>query len=339
LQTAASTIEQRAALTYFIPRFISNDKLSLTTSVLIQNSNDVRTFTQHRREGSVQLSQRLSRVYTFQYRIAYRKISLSNLNIDPSLVPILSQSERTGVANFTIIQDKRDNPTDAHNGIYTTLDLSYAPGFLGTQTHFARGLLRNSTYHTFGREFVFARSTQFGMMQRTGGKNDSSSHDSNPIPLAERIYSGGSTSLRAFPEFQAGPRDLVTGFPTGGNAFFANTFELRFPLLGDNFGGVVFHDAGNVYSSIEDLSLRFRQRNLQDFNYMVQSVGFGFRYRSPIGPLGLDFSFSPDAPRFFGLKGTEQQLLDCPNPAVICLPSLPQKVNAFQFHFSLGQAF
>jgi outer membrane protein assembly complex protein YaeT len=339
LQTAASTIEQRAALTYFIPHFISSDKLSLTTSVLFEDSNDIRTYTEHRREGSIQLSQRLSRVYTFQYRVAYRNITLSNLKLETDLLPVLSQPETAGVGNFTIIRDKRDDLTDAHHGSYTTVDLSYAPGFLGTQTHFARGLLRNSTYHLFNRDFVFARSTQFGIIQRTGGKIDSSTSDSNPIPLAERIYSGGFTSLRAFPDFQAGPRDLTTGFPIGGNAFVANTFELRFPLLGDNLGGVLFHDAGNVYSSIDDISLRFRQRNLQDFNYMVQSVGFGFRYRSPIGPISLDFSFSPDAPRFFGLKGTEQQLLDCPASNPVCLPSLVQKVNAFQFHFSLGQAF
>jgi outer membrane protein assembly complex protein YaeT len=339
LQTAASTVEQKAALTYFIPHFVSNDKLSLTTSVLFENSNDIRTYTQHRREGSIQLSQRLSRAYTLQYRYAYRNITLSNVKIDPAVVPILSQPETAGVANFTIIQDKRDNPTDAHHGIYTTLDFSYAPGFLGTQTHFARGLFRNSTYHLFGRDLVFARSTQFGIIQRTGGKNDTTANDSNPIPLAERLYSGGSTSLRAFPDFQAGPRDLTTGFPIGGNAFLANSFELRFPLYGENLGGVLFHDAGNVYSSVEDFSLRFRQRDLQDFNYMVQSVGFGFRYRSPIGPIGLDFSFSPDAPRFYGLKGTEQQLLDCPVSNPVCLPSLVQKVNAFQFHFSLGQAF
>jgi outer membrane protein insertion porin family len=337
LQTAASTIEQRAALTYFIPHFISNDKLSFTTSVLIENANDIRTYTQHRREGSIQLSQRLSRAYTFQYRIVYRNITLSNLKIDTNLVPVLAAPETAGVANFTVIQDKRDDPTDAHHGIYTTLDLSYAPGFLGTQTHFARGLFRNSTYHLFGRDLVFARSTQIGIIQRTGGKNTSPG-EVNDIPLAERIYSGGSTSLRSFPDFQAGPRDLSTGFPVGGNALFANTFELRFPLLGDNLGGVLFHDAGNVYSSIENFSFRFRQHDLKDFDYTVQSVGFGFRYRSPIGPVGLDFSFSPNAPRFYGLKGTLQQLLNCPT-SVVCLPSVVQKVNAFQFHFSLGQAF
>jgi outer membrane protein assembly complex protein YaeT len=340
LQTAASTIEQRASLTYFIPHFISNDKLSLTTSALLEDSNDIRTFTEHRREGSIQLSERLSRSFTFQYRVAYRHITLSNLKIGEGVLPVLAQPETAGVANFTIIHDRRDDPTDAHHGSYTTLDLSYAPGFLGTQTHFARGLFRNSTYHLFGRDFVFARSTQFGVIQRTGGKNDATTTDLNPIPLAERLYSGGSTSLRAFPDFQAGPRDGITGFPVGGNALLANTFELRFPLFGDNLGGVLFHDAGNVYSSIDDVSVRFRQHanNLQDFNYMVQSVGFGFRYRSPIGPISLDFSFSPDAPRFYGFKGTEQQLLQC-SIDKNCPAGVGQKINAFQFHFSLGQAF
>jgi outer membrane protein insertion porin family len=333
LQTAVSTIEQRAALTYFVPHFISNEKLSVTATVLYDDSSDIRTYTAHRREGSVQLSQRLSRAYTFQYRLIYRNVTLSNLKITEGAVPILSQPETAGIANFTIIEDKRDDPTDAHHGIYTTVDLSYAAGFLGSQTHFARGLFRNSTYHPLGRTLVFARSTQFGMIQRTGGKNDGVG-DVNDIPLAERIYSGGSTSLRAFPDFQAGPRDLTTGFPIGGNALLTNTFELRFPLFGDNVGGVLFHDAGNVYTNIQDLSFRFRQRNLADFDYMVQSVGFGIRYRTPIGPFRADFSFSPDAPRFFGLKGTIQDILEGQT-----LPSVVQKINAFQFHFSLGQAF
>ena len=325
VQTAASTIDQRAALTYFIPQFVSKERLSLTTTLLVENSNDIRTYTAHRREGSVQLSQRLSRAYTFQYRLVFRNVTLSNLKIDNLLVPLLSQPETVGLGEFSIIQDKRDDPTDAHRGIYTTIDLSYAPGTLGSQTHFARGLFRNSTYHLFGRDLVFARSTQFGLISRIGGRPS--------IPLAERIYSGGSTSLRAFPDFQAGPRDPTTGFPLGGNALFTNTFELRFPLFGDNLGGVLFHDAGNVYSSLGDFSFRFRQRNIDDFNYMVQSLGVGIRYRTPIGPVRLDLSFSPNAPRFFGLKGTEQDLID--NNAVATV----QKINAFQFHFSLGQAF
>jgi outer membrane protein insertion porin family len=325
LQTSVSTIEQRAVLTYFIPQFVSHENLSFTATALIENSNDIRTFTAHRKEGSVQVGQKLSRAYSLQYRLVFRNVTISNLKINQLLIPLLSQPETVGLGEVSLIQDKRDDPTDAHRGIYTTLDLSYAPSALGSQTEFARGLFRNSTYHPFGRDIVFARTTQLGLITRTGGRPG--------IPLAERIYSGGSTSLRAFPDFQAGPRDLTTGFPLGGNALFANTFELRFPLYGDNLGGVLFHDMGNVYSSLNAFSLRFRQSNLSDFNYTVQSAGIGIRYRTPIGPVRLDFSFSPNAPRFFGLKGTEQDYI---NGTAI---STVQKINAFQFHFSLGQAF
>jgi outer membrane protein assembly factor BamA len=140
-------------------------------------------------------------------------------------------------------------------------------------------------------------------------------------------------SNRAFPDFQAGPRDLETGFPIGGNALFLNTIELRFPLVGDNLGGVLFNDMGNVYSSLSQISLRFRQRNLQDFDYAVQAFGFGIRYRTPIGPVRADFSLSPNSPRFFGFKGTQDQLLFGGGQQVV------QRINVFQFHISLGQAF
>ena len=325
VQTSLSTIEQRGAVSYFIPQFVYHDNLNLTATALVENSNDIRTFTAHRREGSIQLGQSVSRALTLQYRLVFRNVSLANVKINQLLVPLLSQPETVGMGEFSIIQDKRDNPADAHRGMYNTLDLSYAPGFLGAQTQFGRLLARNSTYHPLGRDWVIARSTQFGIITRTGGRPS--------IPLAERLYSGGSTSIRAFPDFQAGPRDLTTGFPLGGDALFINNTELRFPLVGDNFAGVLFEDAGNVYSNIEDFSFRFRQRNLEDFNYMVQDLGFGIRYRTPVGPLRVDFSFSPDAPRFFGLKGTLQDYLNGTAIATV------QKINAFQFHISLGQAF
>ena len=112
-----------------------------------------------------------------------------------------------------------------------------------------------------------------------------------------------------------------------------NTVELRFPLIGDNIGGVLFNDIGNVYSSLGDISFRFRQRDLQDFNYGVQSYGFGIRYKTPVGPVRVDLSLSPNSPRFFGFQGTQEQLLFGGGQQVV------QRINVFQFHISLGQAF
>ena len=45
---------------------------------------------------------------------------------------------------------------------------------------------------------------------------------------------------------------------------------------------MLFHDLGNVYKDVGDISFRFHQNNNQDFNYAVQAAGFGIRYRTPV---------------------------------------------------------
>jgi outer membrane protein assembly factor BamA len=161
-------------------------------------------------------------------------------------------------------------------------------------------------------------------------------HSDADVPFPERFFAGGVTSHRGFPDNQAGPRDSLTGFPVGGKALLMHNTELRFPLLGDNVRGVLFHDAGNIYTRFSDISFRFRQRDLQDFDYMVHAVGFGFRYRTPIGPIRLDLAYSMNSPRFMGLKGNFEDFLD---PNLPNVTFVEQRISRFQFHFSLGQLF
>ena len=334
LRGRVSTIEQRALASYTAPHFLSHDNLALSYVALFDHSLDVRTFAARRWEGSVQLAQRFTRSRTFLYRFSYRRVTVDEgtLKIAPSLVPLLSQPARIGMLSGTYVVDRRDDPIDAHKGTYNSIDLGLASKGFGSQSNFLRLLARNSTYHRLSPKLVLARGLTFGWLQsyhEPAGLVD----PTQDIPLAERLFAGGASSIRAFPDNQAGPRDLKTGFPLGGKALLINSTELRFPLLGDSLGGVLFHDAGNVYSGIEDVSFRFRQRDKTDFNYMVHAVGFGFRYRTPIGPLRLDLAFSPNSPRFFGFKGTQEQLLL--GQGVLT----DQRINRFQFHFSLGQAF
>ena len=325
LQTRFSTIEQRALLSYTAPQFLGYENLTLTISGLFDNSKDIRTFAERRWETAAQLSEKLTRANSVQYRVTFRRVTLNDIVISPELIPQLSQPERVGMFSTTFIQDRRDDPINSHRGIYNTIDVGIALRQLGSQTEFTRLLMRNSTYHPIGRDIVLARTLQFGWIQRLSGLPE--------IPLAERFFAGGATSNRAFPDNQAGPRDLETGFPLGGDALLMHSTELRFPLAGENLGGVLFHDMGNVYSDVRDISFRFRQENVQDFDYMVQSVGFGIRYRTPIGPIRVDFSFSPDSPRFYGFQGTFDQLLAGTGVKT------NQRINIFQFHFSLGQTF
>ena len=327
-QSRASILEQRAVLTYQAPQFRGNQNLNLLFSAIFDDSRDVLTFDARRREGSVQLGQKLSKASTLLYRFTFRRVSVSNLKISSiELIPLYSQPTRIGILAVNYIQDRRDDPVDSHRGVYSTLDLGWAAKSFGSQTAFTRFLAHNATYHPigFGSRLVLARSITFGWEQRLSGPQD--------IPLPEKFFAGGAQSHRGFPENQAGPRDPETGFPLGGKALLMNQVELRFPLIGDNVRGVLFEDAGNVYSGLNSVSLRVRQRGLQDFNYMVHAVGFGVRYQTPVGPIRLDLGYSINPPRFFGFKGTQQQLLLGTGQLT------NQQVGHFQFHFSLGQAF
>jgi outer membrane protein assembly complex protein YaeT len=334
-QGRLSTLQQRAAFSYFVPRIFDHPQFDATFSILYDDTHDVRTFRSVRREGSAQVLQRVSKPLTLFYRFSYREVTASQLKIDPLLLPLLAQSVRVGIASFNLVQDRRDDPIDPHKGIYNTLDLGLASKIFGSETSFVRVLGRNATYYKLGQKIVLARQTQFGVMPAFDIPPNSDPTD--PIPLPERFYGGGGNTHRGFPENQAGPRDLLTGFPLGGSALFFNNTELRFPLYGANVSGVLFEDAGNIFSTLGKLSFRVDQRDVSDFNYMVHAVGFGIRYRTPVGPVRADLAYSINPPQYNGFPGNYAQLVQC-SVNNTCQSSL-QQISHFQFFFSIGQAF
>jgi outer membrane protein insertion porin family len=340
LRTRVSTLDQHALLNYSWPRFQGSDNLNVSFTGLFEHSRDIRTFDFTRAEAAAQLSQRLTKATTLFYRLAYRRVAVTDLKITPFLIPQLSQPVRVGIASINLVEDRRDDPVDPHKGLYNTVDLGLAEHVLGSQRDFVHVLVRNATYHPIGKRLVFARSTEIGDIASFHYFGD----PVDAIPLAERFFGGGGNSDRGFPEDQAGPRDTATGFPLGGNALFFNQHELRFPLIGDNIGGVLYHDMGNVYSSFDHITFRTSQHGVQDFDYMVHAVGFGIRYRTPVGPLRVDLGYSINPPYFYGFKGTQDQLLvagvnPCPAPAGSPYSCVVQNVSHFQFFFSIGQTF
>ena len=323
----ASNIQQRLLVSYLAPQFLGNDKFNLTFSSLLDHSLDVRTYASTRTESSVQLGQKVGRTVSVQYRGTARFVFIdqSSLKIGPSLIPIYSQPVKTIAVSSSIVQERRDDPIDSHRGMHNVLDFGFAPAFSKSSTNYTRMVARNSTYHPVRKEVTFARSTNFGWLHNL---------DNAPVPLPENFYAGGASTHRGFPDNQAGPRDKTTGFPVGGGAFLFFQHELRFPLIGRTVGMVAFHEMGNVYSSLDSVSLRYQQKNRQDFDYMVQAAGLGFRLKTPVGPMRLDFAYAPNSPRFVGFVGTRDELIHRTGTY-----NVPMRVNPFQFHFSIGQAF
>lgn len=369
LKLRYGNLEKLALLGFTEPRWFDSPKLILDFTTFYQQTNDVSTFTATRAEGAAQLRQILDRATTLLYRLIYRRVSTSNLVIAPGQVPLFSQPVRVGMPAFSYVRDTRDNPIDSHKGSFSTSDLGVASSIFGSQTNFVRWVVQNSTYYQFDRRrWVFARNTRIGIEEPFAGTSAAvvapgpgAPPPSSFIPLPERFFAGGATSLRGFGVNQAGPRDLATGLPLGGEALFINNLELRtpplaLPYVGNNLSLVVFNDVGNVFTTPNAMvtSLyKFYQPNRQtclnpavpncNFNYMSFAAGAGIRYRTPIGPVSVDvaYNFNPPA---FPVSAPIQ-----PVPPTNCSPSFPvtgqcvapfsSVLRHFNFFFNIGQTF
>jgi outer membrane translocation and assembly module TamA len=134
------------------------------------------------------------------------------------------------------------------------------------------------------------------------------------LPASQRFFAGGSTTVRGFNVDQLGTPAVLdkNGLSNGGNGVIILNGEVRttvahdFLKRGGDLGVVGFVDAGNVFAKAGDLSL----------NQLLGTVGFGVRWKSPIGPVRLDIGFKV-------------------NPRLIA--GVPESRTGW--HFSIGEAF
>src|SRR6185437_16156030 len=99
--------------------------------------------------------------------IAGWKHNLVN-TINVEQIPLLSQPTRVSGFGVTYARDRRNNPADASRGTFNTIDVSDAIQSIGSSASFLRVYMQNSSFHSFGRAFVFARSVRFGFEQPFG---------------------------------------------------------------------------------------------------------------------------------------------------------------------------
>jgi outer membrane protein insertion porin family len=342
LKARASTLQYRAVVSYTANNFLNNKKLSWQMTGFADKSQDINTFTSTRLEGAFQVVEVLSPSSSLAYRYFYRRVEASEIKVNPNEIPLLSQPTRVSGIGITYGRDRRDYPADPKRGTFNTIDVSNAFRALGSGASFFRGYFQNSSFHTFGRAFVFARSVRFGIEQTWGNtvQPDDPTCLSNggtgttpsciTVPLPERFFAGGGTSLRGFGLNQAGPRDPTTGFPVGGLALLAFNQELRFPmrlpLIGNRLGGTVFYDAGNVYTDVNHISFAWKPPGNNNLAYFSHTVGFGVRYPTPVGPVRVDFGY---------------QLNPANYQATIAPSTVPQtfRLPHFQFFFNIGPIF
>jgi outer membrane protein insertion porin family len=280
-RTRDSFKEQRAEISYKEPRLFNRD---LETYLILYADNLKRvSFDTFQNNIALQVLKRVHRLDSYYFRYNFQTVDLSNILVNPQAVGFPGQNLGTlklSSLSTAWLRDTRDDPFNPTAGRFNTLNLKVTAKPIGSETNFVSFYGQTQGNWKVAEGPVMAASLRVGLTKPFGSTPE--------VPISERFFAGGSTTLRGYAQDMAGPLDPTnvdpnTGepLPLGGNAMIIVNLESRIPVSG-NLTFAPFYDTGNVFSRISSIRLSSFTHNL----------GFGFRYKTPFGPIRLDFGFN-----------------------------------------------
>ena len=320
-------LEYRVATTYREPRAFDSDS-DVTLGVAAEQAS--RTgFNFSRRVASLQVLQRVSSQISVSERYSLERTGLGD--VDPTIIGPADQvtvdrlfpQVRLSIVSSGGAWDRRDDAVDPSRGTLSSANIDLAARSLGSQVGFTKVFVQTSAYRSISARprTVFAGRAELGLARgfERSTINPISGEPvvTTDIPVSQRFFAGGSTTVRGFEIDRLGVLDapgtpgVITsdGLSLGGNGVVILNAELRTSigrLAGREFGIVGFTDAGNVFRKASDI----------DLSRLRATVGFGVRYNSPLGPVRLDFGFKTDRQTIGG-----------------------QLESAWEYHLNIGEAF
>ena len=273
LYTKLSKVEQRLRLAYTDPWFFGRDRpLKIITTYdkldFWAGTADNVIYTVQGPAVSVGTERKFTRNLKGELYYDGSYYDMRSIKSDAVLSDLDSADLFVSALRPGLIYDTRDNPADPRSGTLAGATVKLASGLFMSEADFLKVTMNLNKYHPLGKRVVIALSGRAGLAQGWG--------KSSYLPIEERYFLGGSTSVRGYTPNTLGPKG-AGGDPTGGNAFAMANVELRINVWG-SLGVVAFLDAGNVWQKIGEM----------DFSLRYAS-GMGLRYNTPVGPLRLDY--------------------------------------------------
>jgi outer membrane protein insertion porin family len=174
--------------------------------------------------------------------------------------------------DYTMSRDTRDRFFNPTRGNKTTVTPYFAGGPLGGQTDLFGAKIRSGQYWPLIGGMIFNIRGQVETVENYG--------DSEFVPIFDRLFLGGSYTLRGFEFRDVGPKDPITGDPLGGKSSAYATAELNYPIW-KQIRGAVFYDWGVVNVDAMDFDPALYNDNW----------GLGIRLDLPGFPLHLDYAW------------------------------------------------
>jgi outer membrane protein assembly complex protein YaeT len=284
--------EYRALVAFHEPRVLNTAVDGLVSAVIEQQIRS--SFNFSRKSITAQVAKRLSPAFSVSAAYQLQDTHLFDVNVPPDEQPLIDRAFTTVLlssVSFSSFYDTRDDPVDPSRGGYLNATGQLAARALGSEVGFVKTSFAAETVRLLphSRGIVFVGVARLGLATGFPREVNATGPDGNPIvidqrdlPEAERFFAGGDTTVRGFALDTLGTPETISsqGFPLGGNAMVIFNAELRVPVRG-GLGIVGFLDTGNVFAHVVDL----------DLTELRSAVGFGLRYRSPIGPIRIDWGF------------------------------------------------
>jgi outer membrane protein insertion porin family len=241
---------------------------------------------------------------------------------DQPTLEALRGNQKLSPFTITSTIDRTNDPFSPNRGFRANGSVEHASAFTISDFRYNRASADGAAFYQVRRRGVIGAHARIGWVSPLGSADQAlgvaGTVGGNVLHPRKRFYAGGSHSVRGFGENQLGPRVLTVPIgnlqrndslnvactsgtdvttcnpavlkdrdfeprPLGGNFVVEGSVEARFPVWRDLFGAA-FVDGGMVRQKTNPALPRRRA---------AITPGFGFRYRSPVGPIRADIGFNP----------------------------------------------